>query len=163
MEFNIGAIQKLTSPNPFALISTTKEDGSTNLMALSWWTYASNRPATVAVCLSKKGLSGGLIHENGEFGLNIVDETLAQAAFGCGTCSGRTANKAEQFGIELMEPDTIKTRLVSAHKVAMECRLVSEIEVADHIMYIAEVVSAHVKPEAKAVFAFEGYGRLASI
>lgn len=163
MEFNIGAIQKLTSPNPFALISTAKEDGSTNLMALSWWTYASNRPATVAVCLSKKGFSGGLIHKNGEFGLNIVDETLREAALRCGTCSGRDADKPSQFGIELMEPDTIKTRLVRSHKVALECKLVSEAEASDHIIYIAEVVSAHVNPDARALFAFEGYGRLDTI
>ena len=51
----IGQAQKLTSPNPFALLSVRKNDGTTNVMAVSWWNYASNHPATVTVCLSSKG------------------------------------------------------------------------------------------------------------
>lgn len=69
MAVNIGAVQKLTSPNPFARVSTLRPDGGANLMALSWWTFASNHPPLVAVALSKKGWSGELITENGEFGL----------------------------------------------------------------------------------------------
>ena len=79
-----------------------KPDGTANLMALSWWTYVSNHPATTAVCLSNKGYSAELIRSNKEFGLNIVDESLKEAAFACGTCSGRTENKPETFGIEMI-------------------------------------------------------------
>ncbi len=68
MAVNIGAVQKLTSPNPFALVSVSKPDGTTNLMALSWWTYVSNHPATIAVCLSKKGYTGELIRKTGSSG-----------------------------------------------------------------------------------------------
>jgi len=67
----IGQAQKLTSPNPFALLSVRKNDGTTNVMAVSWWNYASNHPATVTVCLSSKGYSGQCIRESGAFGLNI--------------------------------------------------------------------------------------------
>ena len=76
----IGQAQKLTSPNPFALLSVRKNDGTTNVMAVSWWNYASNHPATVTVCLSSKGYSGQCIRESGAFGLNIVGEPLKEAA-----------------------------------------------------------------------------------
>ena len=64
--------QRLTAPSPFALLSSLKEDGSTNLMAVSWWTFLSNRPPMIGVCLGKKGASGKLIQSTGEFAPKIV-------------------------------------------------------------------------------------------
>ena len=160
---NISYAQKLTSPNPFALVSTKKPDGSTNLMALSWWTYASNHPATIAIFISKKGYSHDLILENKEFGLNIVDESLKEAAFLCGTCSGRNVNKPEQFKIALIEPVEIRTKLVEAHKVAFECKLVGSAEAADHKIFIGEVMAFHNNPERKHLYAIDGYSRLDTV
>ena len=64
--------QRLTAPSPFALLSSLKEDGSTNLMAVSWWTFLSNRPPMIGVCLGKTGASGKLIQSTGEFAPKIV-------------------------------------------------------------------------------------------
>ncbi|HML69310.1 MAG TPA: flavin reductase family protein [Clostridia bacterium] len=163
MPFQMSQIQQCTSPNPFALVSTLREDGTTNLMALSWWTYASNHPATVAVFISKKSYSGERIRETKEFVLNIVDESLQEAAFRCGTCSGRTENKAEKFGVELIDSLSMQTKLVKAHKVALECKVVNTIEVSDHILYLAEVVEAHCAPERKQLFCLNGYRELGTV
>lgn len=163
MSFQISQIQKCASPNPFALVSTRKEDGSTNLMALSWWTFVSNHPASVAVCISKKSYSGERIQANREFGLNLVDESLQNAAFRCGTCSGRTENKPEQFGVELTDAAAMQTKLVKAHKVALECRLVNTVEVADHVLYIAEIIEAHCNPDCSQLFSLNGYSALGTV
>jgi len=158
-----GQAQRLTTPAPFGLVSTKKEDGSTNLMAVSWWTYLSNHPPMLGVCLSKKGLSGSLIEKNGEFALNIVGEKLKEAALNCGRCSGRTVNKAEQFGIALEDADVVDTKIVSDSRVVFECKLVSCNEASDHVMYMAEIVAAHGNPDVKQLFAFDGYGRLDTV
>lgn len=163
MAVNIGAVQKLTSPNPFALVSTLRPDGGANLMALSWWTFVSNHPPMVAVALSKKGWSGELIAENGEFGLNIVDESLAKAAFSCGTCSGRAVDKPTEFGVELCPPEAIKTPLVKESKISMECRLISTTEASDHNLFLAEVVAVRMNEDAKQLYAWEGYKELRPI
>lgn len=163
MDIIIGTAQKLTSPNPFALLATRKPGDKTNLMAVSWWTYASNHPPMVAVCLSKKGYSGELIQIEKEFSLNVVDESLKEAAFKCGTCSGREVDKPEQFGIALKEAKVINTKLVAASRVSLECRLVNSMEAADHMMYLAEVVSLSCDENMKAVYAWDGYKRLDSI
>ena len=81
---SIGQAQRLTAPAPFGLLSVRRNDGGTNLMAVSWWTYLSNHPPMLGVCLSKKGLSGSLITESGEFALSIVGENLREAALNCG-------------------------------------------------------------------------------
>lgn len=158
-----GTAQRLTSPNPFALISTKMPDGATNLMALSWWTYASNHPPTLAICISKRGYSHQLIENTGEFGLNIVEEKLKESAFLCGTCSGRSVNKPEKFEIALIESVKIKTKLVKDHKVAFECHLVGKTDAADHSIFIAEVVACHTNPEKKHLYAFDGYKYLGTV
>lgn len=163
MKYKISEIQKILSPNPFCLLTTSKPDGTTNAMALSWWTFVSNNPATVAVCLSNKGLSGELIKNTGEFGLNVVDQSLKEKAFGCGTCSGRKADKIREFDIALTDAQVISTKLIGAHKAALECKLITTLAVRDHTIYIAEVVETHCHKERAQLYAFDGYGRLDTI
>ena len=144
-DITIGQAQRLTAPCPFALLSTLRPDGGTNLMAVSWWSYLSNRPPMLGACLSKKGLSGELIRQNGEFALSIVDASLKDAALRCGTCSGRTVDKAADFGIALTDAAAIAPQVVRD---------------SDHVLYIAEIVAIRGDAEKKALFAFDGYGRL---
>ena len=159
----IGQAEKLTSPAPFGLLSTVREDGGTNLMAISWWTYLSNHPATLGVCLSSKGLSHTLIEKNGEFTLSIVGEGLKESALKCGGCSGRTVNKPEEFGIELMPSETVAAPAVKESRVVFECRLVNSVPAGDHIFYIAEVIHAFGDADVKQLYAFDGYGRLDTV
>ncbi len=159
-ELPIAKAQRLTAPAPFALLSTKKEDGSVNLMAISWWTYLSNHPPMLGVCLSKKGLSGSRIHENGEFGLSIVSEDLKEAAFRCGICSGRAVDKVNDFSIPLTDPVNISVPLVAGSRVMFECRLVDEAEAGDHIIYIAEIVGIRGDESVRQLFAWDGYARV---
>jgi flavin reductase (DIM6/NTAB) family NADH-FMN oxidoreductase RutF len=154
--------QKFSSPNPFALVSTVDENGRNNLMALSWWMYCSNNPPTIAVCLSKRGYSNGSIRTKGEFALCLPDESLQEAAFRCGTCSGRDIDKAHSFGIALENASEIAPMLVSHSKVALECRLTQTLEAGDHYLFVAEVVAVHGDPAAKHLLAENGYARLAA-
>lgn len=163
MDFNIADAQKLTSPNPFCLITSRKPGSTTNIMALSWWTYASNHPATLAIFLSQKGYSSELIKETGEFGLSVVDAALKEAAFKCGTCSGREMNKAEAFGIELMDSEKIDTQLVKAHRVAFECRLIQILPVQDHYLLVGGVIALHCNPTMEHLYAMDGYQKLETI
>lgn len=159
-EISIGQAQKLTAPAPFGLLATTLDDGTTNLMAVSWWTYLSNHPPMIGVCLSKKGISGAQIEKNGEFVLNIVGEGIRDAALQCGRCSGRDKNKAEEFGIALMDSLQVAPKSVCESKVIFECRLVSAAEASDHVMYMGEVVAIRADESARHLFAWDGYARL---
>ena len=159
-EITAGQAQKLTSPSPFGLLSTCSDDGLVNLAAVSWWTYLSNHPPMLGVCLSKKGLSGSLIAASGEFGLSIPGAEWKDAAFRCGTCSGRTRNKALEFGIELTPASVLRTPLVEHSRVAFECRLKDQAEAGDHVIYLAEIVAIRGDPEISQLFAWDGYARL---
>ena len=156
----VSQAQKLTAPAPFALLSTMTPEGQANFMAISWWTYLSNHPPMLGVCLSKKGLSGSLIEKNGEFGLSIVGEELRDAAKRCGTCSGKTTDKVSEFGIPLTAASTILTPVVANSRVVFECRLKDQVEAGDHIFYLAEIVAVQGDSDVRQLFAWDGYARL---
>ena len=156
----INDAQKITSPNPFALVTTVRPDGGSNVMALSWWTYVSNHPATVAICTSDRGYTGGLIRENGEFTLSMPDASVSEAAFLCGTCSGRDRDKAKEFGIEFEDSETVGAPRVKNSALALECKLINTVPLGDHTMYIAEVTAVFADRERRPVFAAEGYRKL---
>jgi len=159
-KMTIGQAQKMTSPNPFAVLTVKNPDGTTNAMAISWWNYASNHPATVTACLSQKGFSGGCILEEGYFGLNLVSEEVKDAAYACGTCSGRDTDKAAKFGLPLVDAEGYNQKMVDKSALWMSCKLVNHIEVGDHVLYVAEVEQIDGDPEKAPMFSFGGYARL---
>lgn len=160
-QITVGAAQKLTSPNPFALLTVRKPDGTPNAMAVSWWTYTSNHPASLAVCLSKKGYSGQCILNEGRFALNIVGEELSDAAFGCGTCSGRSMDKIAKFGIPLEEEDGLS--YVCGNRVTFFCRLTQSVALEDHVLYLAEIEKIYGDEDVRGLYAWNGYGALRSV
>ena len=159
-KITIGQAEKLTSPNPFAILTVKKPDGTTNAMAVSWWCYASNKPATVAVCLSQKGYSGTRILETGRFGLNIVGPSVKDAAYACGTCSGRDMNKAAEKGLPLADAEGFDQQMVEGSRIWFNCSLTGSIEAGDHRMYIGEVSEILADPEVPGMYAWNGYGYL---
>ena len=162
-DITVGEAQKLTAPAPFGLLSTLRADGATNLMAVSWWTYLSNHPPMLGVCLSNKGLSGTLIKESGEFALSVVGENLSQEALGCGRCSGRDENKAEKLNIALEKSSVVKPEYVKNSRVVFECVLKSCAEASDHTLYMGEIVAVHGDSGVKQLFAYNGYSMLGPV
>ena len=159
-KINISEAQKITSPNPFALITTLKDDGKTNIMALSWWTYLCNNPPKIGICTGDKGLTGSLIRKSGEFCLCIPETCLKEAAFACGCVSGRDEDKAEKFGIELVPSETVAPESVRDSVLVMECKLSESVSVGNHTFYIADVCSIRGDKDKSPLFAAEGYRSL---
>ena len=152
--------QRLVSPAPFALLTSLRDDGKTNVMAVSWWCPLSSRPPMLGVCLSQKGLSGSLIEKRGEFALNLVGAALKDSALRCGCCSGRSTDKAAAYGIPLEDGSQIGAQIVSGSRAVFECRLEGSAPAGDHTFYIARIVAAHGDAGVDQLFAFDGYKRL---
>lgn len=162
-EITIGQAQRLTSPAPFGILSTNDGEGKTNLMAVSWWTYLTNHPPMLGVCLSNKGYSGELIRRTGEFALNIVGEELKEEGLKCGQCSGRSTDKCVQFGIDTVPAENISAGVIPSSKVIFECRLADALPVGDHTFYVGEIISVRGDGSVKQLYAFDGYGRLDTV
>ncbi|MDD6346631.1 MAG: flavin reductase family protein [Lachnospiraceae bacterium] len=162
-KLTIGQAEKLTSPNPFAILTVAAPSGETNVMAISWWNYASNHPATVTACLSKKGFSGSCIAESGHFGLSIVGEGLEEAAFRAGTCSGRSGGKAELLGLPLTDEMNAPQKMVAGSRLWLACKLVNTLDVGDHVLYVGEVEDIMGDASVKGLYAMDGYARLSVV
>ncbi len=157
---SISAAQKITAPNPFCLIGSLREDGKTNLAAIAWWNYVSNRMPALSVAISQKGYSNERIKATGVFTLNVVDGSLAQAAMRCGSTSGRACDKAAEFGVALAPAGEGMPMLVRDSAVSFACRVVETLEVQDHTLFVARVESVAANPGMRPLFAWDGYARL---
>lgn len=161
-EINAGLAQRLSSPNPFALV--TSWDGSkTNVMALSWWTYCSNHPLTVAVCIGERSYSGECIAKEEEFCLCLPGEGLKGAALAAGTRSGRDRDKAAELGIALTPAEAVAPAYVEDSRLVLECRVKASLSLGDHRMFIAEAAAMHTKEDVKNLMAADGYARLTAV
>ena len=156
-ELTLKQAQVMTSPNPFALILSSKPVGGTNLMAASWWTYVSNNPPMIAVSLSKKGYTGECIAASGTFALCVPDSSLAEAAFYCGTASGRTVDKAAGSGIALTEMQEGFPPVVENSQLVLLCRLEQAVPAGDHTLHIASVEAVYGDESRQGLKSYEGY------
>ena len=162
-EITLGQAEKLSSPNPFALVSSIKEDGTTNLMALSWWTYVSNNPPLIAIATSNRGLTGVNIKERNYFAVSLVGEEIGEKAFMCGTCHGFDNDKAAKFEIPLTGNADDPVKYPENARVTIICKLKQAIDLDDHTLYVGDVVKVYGDDEVKAVYAINCYGGVKTV
>lgn len=159
-KITFGDAAKMTSPNPITLVCTGTPDGRTNLAAVSWWTYLSTDPLMVCFAMGKKSYSGELVRQNKEVLLAMPAAEIAEAAFRCGTVSGRSENKADKFGIELTEFAGSSIKVPVHSRMVFACRLANTVETGNHYLYICDVDGMYGDNAKTQLFAWEGYASL---
>lgn len=159
-EIRLAQASKLTSPNPISLICTERPDGGTNLAAVSWWTYLSYKPEMIGYAMSQKSYSGEQVRATGKVVLAVPGEALAQETMKCGSTTGRSIDKAAEFGIDLMKLDHTDIRVPVHSRLAIVCRLKEYHGVGDHNFYICEVENVYANESENALFAWNGYAEL---
>lgn len=159
-KINLPQASKLTSPNPVTLVCTQKPDGTTNLATVSWWTYLSFNPNMIAYAMAKTSYSGERARETKKVILTIPSEEIADEVMKCGMSTGRTTDKAKEYGIELQKIPDSDIQIPLHSKVAIKCSLKEFIETGDHYLYICNVEDVYANPDKKAVFAWNGYAEI---
>jgi len=159
-QISISEAQKNTSPNPITLVCTETPAKTTNLAAVSWWTYLANRPPMIGFAISKKSYTGELLLNNGKAVLSIPGEAIAEEAFQCGCLSGRQTNKAEKLGISLTGTGV---RFPVHSKLAFVCTLENTVDVGDHTFYICKVDEIYYNESEKQLYSWGGYSKLAPL
>lgn len=152
---------KFTSPNPLSLICTRQPDVGANLATVSWWTFLSIQPPRVGFAMMKTSFSGERIRAEKQTVLAIPGEPMARQVMGCGSTSGRDTDKAERFGIELMRCPGNDIEIPVHSVAAMFCSLREFIDAGDHYFYICDVTNVYANDNERALFAWNGYSRIA--
>ena len=137
----------LSSPLPFALITSTDEQGKPNTIGLSWITITSWEPWLFVISVAPERYSHSCIEHSKEFVINYPSEHLAKAAWKCSTQSGKKVDKFKEFGIATLPSLKVKPPRLEGSTVCIECRVVDKVKTGDHTLFVGEAVAASGDPE----------------
>ncbi len=126
------------------LITSDGPHGS-NIMACEWTHHISYSPGLIAVCIKPNDATHANIKKTKEFGINLcaVDQSIMSSV--AGGFSGKDYDKItalKELGFEFYKAKKIKVLMVKDAAVNIECKLVKEIPLGDHTMFVGEVVEA---------------------
>lgn len=134
-------------PAPVLLLSSVGEDGSMNIMTLSWAGVACGTPPMVSVAVRPERFSYGLVRETREFVLNIPPASLLRAVDFCGVVSGQNVNKFAEARLTPMPGLKVRAPLIRECPVNLECIVRNSLVLGSHVLFLAEVVAMHADDE----------------
>ncbi len=116
-----------------------------NIIAIGMFGYFSGKPTLVGVGIAPSRYSCDLIRKSGEFVVNVVDEKLLDAVQICGEKSGRDVDKFELAKLTPKKGVKMNAPLIEESPLSIECKVVKEVEVGDHVWFMGEVVATSVR------------------
>jgi flavin reductase (DIM6/NTAB) family NADH-FMN oxidoreductase RutF len=150
-------VNGLVAPRPIAWVSSLAPDGSRNLAPFSFFGAFSFDPPTIGIGPgSRRGVNKDSlvnIKATGEFVVNLVDRSLAEAA---NASSGEFAPEVDEWavaGVTAAPCQVVAPMRVAESPAALECRVrqvleLGEADRASNCLVVAWVVRFHVKDEA---------------
>lgn len=145
----------LVVPRPIGWIGTRREDGSNNLAPFSFFNLVSSSPPTVIFSAGhhpdRPKDSVELAQERGEFTVNIVSASLAEAM---NLTSGRYGAGDDEFalaGLTAADGSQVDAPLVVEAPANLECRVTQIVEIGAESktrIVFGEVVTIHIRDDA---------------
>ncbi|MDH5460009.1 MAG: flavin reductase family protein [Candidatus Bathyarchaeota archaeon] len=129
---------------PVYLVSVEHE-GKKNIISIGMFAFFSGKPTLVGVGIAPSRYSFELVRKSGEYVVNVVDDKLMEAVRICGEKSGREVDKFELAKLTPVRGVKVKAPLIQESPVSIECKVVKEVEVGDHVWFIGEVLAVHVR------------------
>ena len=131
---------------PVYLLSSEYK-GKKNIITIGMFAYFSGKPTLVGVGIAPSRYSFDLIRQSGEYVVNAVDEKLMEAVRICGEKSGREVDKFELAKLTPEKGVRVDAPFIKESPVSIECKVVKEVEVGDHVWFIGEVLATHVRED----------------
>jgi flavin reductase (DIM6/NTAB) family NADH-FMN oxidoreductase RutF len=150
---------KIFNPRQTVLVSCScemeafgKKNEKNNLIAIDWHTPLSFDPLMYAISVGKNRYSLDLIRNSKVFAVNFLPYTLKDAVIFCGRNSGRNINKFNETRLNEISCDKIECVRIKEALAHIECEVVEEIDVGDHILFIARIVFSKEHDIGKRIF-----------
>jgi flavin reductase (DIM6/NTAB) family NADH-FMN oxidoreductase RutF len=135
-------------PEWIDLVVSRGAEGDVNVMPVGWSTIASGTPLLYAVAINARHHTTRLIRETREFVVAAPSAAMAAATLYCGTHSGRDGDKVGPSGLQLVPASVVQVPLLGGAVYNLECTLHAAVETGDHVLFVGEVVAAHLDKEA---------------
>jgi len=129
---------------PVYLLSSEYKEKK-NIITIGMFAYFSGKPTLVGVGIAPSRYSFDLIRQSGEYVVNAVNKKLMNAVRVCGEKSGREVDKFELAKLTPEKGIRVNAPLIKESPVSIECKVVKEVEVGDHVWFIGEVLAVHVR------------------
>jgi flavin reductase (DIM6/NTAB) family NADH-FMN oxidoreductase RutF len=127
------------------VMATVESNGSKNIITLGMVHVFSFDPPIVGIGVSPRRHSFQMLKDSGEFVINIPTKELVPQTLFCGIKSGNKIDKFKETGLTPVPGEAVKAPLIGECPVNLECKVVKETEVGDHVWFLGEVVKAHIK------------------
>jgi flavin reductase (DIM6/NTAB) family NADH-FMN oxidoreductase RutF len=132
--------QTILLPSPVLIIGTYGPDGRPNMMNAAWGGIASSKPPCISVSLREATLTHHNIRQAGAFTVNIPSEKYFKEADFVGLVSGREHDKFNETRLTPEKSALVNAPIVKEFPYALECRLLRQVDLGLHTMFIGEIV-----------------------
>lgn len=140
---NISSAYRLMHPMHTVLVSCVGNSGKPNITTLAWAMPTSVSPPLIAISLAPGRHSHSLIEESGEFTVNIPTLELLQAAYACGSLSGRSFDKFKRANLTPLPGKKVKAPAIRECIAHMECEVDGQMTTGDHTIFIGKILDAY--------------------
>jgi flavin reductase (DIM6/NTAB) family NADH-FMN oxidoreductase RutF len=140
-------IKPNTTFYPAALVLITAGGAQPNVMTCNRVASCSAEPPRISISIRPSRHTHALIHESGEFVVNLPMAEHAALADYVGVVSGREEDKIASAGLRLAPALRVKTPLLADFPVNIECTVDQTIELDSHSMFIGLVQAIHAEQD----------------
>ena len=123
-----------------------------NIMACEWTYQLSYRPALVGAIINPRHATHDNIKESKEFGICIASTHQGVLSSVSGKETGRNYDKikvAEELGFTFSKAKTINVLMADGAASNLECKLLQEISIGDHTLFVGEVIEGSINASEK--------------
>ena len=132
-------------PVPAVMVSCGRENEKPNIITVAWAGTVCSDPAMLSVSIRPERYSYEIIKETGEFVVNLVTKDLVFATDYCGVKSGRDVDKYKEMGLTPLASQKVTAPGIAESPVNIECKVVQELALGSHTMFVGEVVNVTVE------------------
>ena len=137
-------------PEQVAIAIARDAQGKYNPITLGWTMITSHEPPLMAISIGHTRYSLEVIRHAREFVVSFPTSAMASEALLYGTKSGRDLDKLAASGANTQPAGAIDSVLLTDAVANFECKLVSELETGDHVLFVGQVVAAHMNEDRTA-------------
>ena len=126
-------------------LASAEHEGRRSIITIGMFAYFSGKPTIVGVGIAPTRYTFDLIRKSKEYVVNVVDEKLMEAAKICGEKSGRDVDKFKLAKLTPVKGSKTSAPLIDESPVSIECKVIKEVEVGDHVWFMGEVLAVHIR------------------
>ena len=121
-------------------------------LAVAWHSPLSFDPELYGICIGKTRFSLKLISESRVFAVNFMGFGQKETALVFGSTSGHAADKFAKSGASKVECDSIDCCRIGEAAAFLECEVIDEFDVGDHVFFVGKVLNKRQVNDDKRLF-----------